>query len=97
MLAASLGALLIVLGGLVFLSQVNSWFDTGRWSEYPLADLINAPPVKSLVPRTFVTWLLRPQSMYGLHGAVNWLLESMPVSAFLAELGGVVLWVGLRW
>lgn len=95
-LAVVLIAALLAASGMALLTvQVAQWLDTGRWVDHALSELINAPLVKSILPAALLLWLSRPQSLYGLHGAVTWFIETVPAWLFLGSVGGSILWCAL--
>jgi hypothetical protein len=94
-LGISLGALLILLGIADLASVASSWLDTGGWYNDPAFDLLNTVAVKRLLPDSLVSWLQRPQSLYGVHGMLRWLLQ-VPAWLFLMLLGGLISWVTTR-
>jgi hypothetical protein len=92
-LAMLLIATLLAASGVALLGvQVAQWLDTGRWTELPLLELIHTPVVKSVLPASFLSWLSRPRSLYGLHAPVLWFLETVPAWLFLGGVGGSILW-----
>ena len=96
LVAALIGAILTASGVALLGVQVAQWLDTGRWADFTLGELIHTPLVKSVLPASFLSWLSRPRSLYGLHAAVAWFLETVPAWLFLGGVGGSVLWCTLE-
>lgn len=94
-IVVSIAAVLTVSGLAILGAQVAQWLDTGRWTEYALLELINTPVIKSALPASFLSWLSRPRSLYGLHTAVAWFVEAVPAWLFLGGVGGSILWCAL--
>jgi len=89
-LFGGLNALLGSLATLIFLSgfcligyQTLLWLFEGVWTEFPLLLVFNF-----LFENTALhSWLVHPESWYGLQKVVAWILENTPLSAALIVPG----------
>lgn len=97
LVGASAGGLLVLAGLVVFVGQISYWMDSARWVDYSLMDMVKSPAVKSYLPKGFLSWLFRPESLYGLHEAVAWTLQTIPSSLCFVTLGALLLWRSIKW
>ncbi len=89
---ASLGGLLVLAGLAIFAEQIATWIDRGYWVDHALMDVVTTPTVKRYLPQAFLSWLFRPESLYGLHEMATWMLRTMSSAFSLVVLGALLLW-----
>ncbi|MFQ5671592.1 MAG: hypothetical protein ACE5G9_00725 [Nitrospinales bacterium] len=88
------GGIAVVSASLVFFSgffllgyQGFLWLQSGTWTEFPLIVAFNY-----LFQGTALqAWLSDPDSWYGLHQIVVWILENMPLSLTLIMEGALMV------
>ncbi|MBI5426714.1 MAG: hypothetical protein HZA02_00370 [Nitrospinae bacterium] len=91
-----MSATALFLSGLVFLSgigvtvyQAVLWLRDGVWSQLPLLALFDYFFEGSALQ----AWLQKPESWYGLHEIVSWLLENVPLSLACVAAGGLAIFL----
>jgi hypothetical protein len=95
-LSASLGALFVLAGLAVLLSQVAHYVDTLQWPGYSLLELIKSASATKTLPGPLHWWLSRPERSSGALSSLIGLLDALPAYVFLIGFGGLILRKALR-
>lgn len=78
-----MATLILATGFCLIGYQVFLWLVDGVWTEFPLFIIFNF-----LFENTALhSWIVNPESMYGLQVVVSWILEHTPLSAALIVPG----------
>lgn len=93
------GPVAMVLGLLLLASigipvyQTFNYLKTGIWSPMPIGLLVLEMPPSS----EFRQWYLYPQSWFGLHKMVLWILD-LPIAilCFFSSIGGLLFWEHIK-
>lgn len=78
------GTLVGLTGFGIVVWQIYSYLRTGYWTKLSLILVFDVFPKDW----TFVKWLTHPQSWFGLHKIVHWILELFPLSLACIGAGG---------
>jgi len=92
LLIGSLGLGLVITGLIVFLGQMYRAIDTGHLESVPVGSLLRDPMFPDLLPASWMRWIQRIPGELKIEGAVTWLLDEVPLAAFLAVVGGLAAW-----
>lgn len=81
------GVIVQTAGWGIIVYQIFSWLRNGVWNAISLESVLHSggffPPY---------SWYVQPDSWIGVHSALSFALQKIPLSLFLIALSGVACW-----
>ena len=97
LIIGSLGLGTAFSGLCIFLDQMYRAIVSGQFEAIPVRVVLTQPVVRENIPRTVSERLQEFLASMELDGLVGWLVDEVPLAAFLIVLGGLVVWRCLAW
>jgi len=79
------GCAILLTGFFIIFRQLFVWLKNGEWRDMSLLKGVLYTDIDPIV-----SWLTHPQSWFGVHTIIHWVLISFPLSLFLIIVGFVI-------